>query len=39
MDGHDRHHHLGVDEDLGGPVGLEPHGAQGGSEGVAPAQV
>jgi hypothetical protein len=33
VDGHDRHHHLGVGEDLGGPVGLEPRGAQGRSEG------
>ena len=39
VDGHDRHHQLGVDEDLGGSVGLEPHGAQGGSEGGVPASL
>jgi hypothetical protein len=40
MDSHDRHHrHARVGQDLGGLVGLEPHGAQGGSEGVAPASL
>ena len=35
MDSHDRHHHdhVGVGQDLGGPVSLEGHRAQGGSEG------
>jgi hypothetical protein len=34
MDGHDRDHdHVGVGQDLGGPVSLEGHRAQGGSEG------
>jgi hypothetical protein len=29
MHGHDRHHDVGVGQDLGGPVGLKLHGAQG----------
>jgi hypothetical protein len=34
MDGHDRDHdHVGVGQDLGGPVSLEGHRGQGGSEG------
>ena len=34
VDGHDRQHdHARVGQDLGGPVGLEPHGTQGGGEG------
>ena len=36
MDGHDRHHHhVGVDQDLGGLVGLERHRAQGRGERIA----
>jgi hypothetical protein len=35
VDGHDRHHHLGVGQDLGGLVGLELYSAQGGGERVA----
>jgi hypothetical protein len=35
MDGHDRHHHIGVGQDLSGPVGLERHPAQYRSEGIA----
>jgi hypothetical protein len=37
MNGHDRpHHDVGVGQDLGGSVGLEGDGPQGGGEGVAP---
>jgi hypothetical protein len=35
MDGHNRHHHIGVNQDQGGPVGLERHRPQGRGEGVA----
>jgi hypothetical protein len=35
VDGHDRHHHLGVGQDLGGSVGLEGHRPQDGGEGGA----
>jgi hypothetical protein len=36
VDGHDRHHHhVGVGQDQGGPVGLEGHFLQGRGEGVA----
>jgi len=36
VDGHDRHHqNLRVDQNLGGPVGLEVHRAQRGGERVA----
>jgi hypothetical protein len=35
VDGHDRHHDLGVGQDLGGSVGLEGHRPQDGGEGVA----
>jgi hypothetical protein len=35
VDGHDRHHDLGVGEDLGGSVGLKGHRPQDGGEGVA----
>ena len=33
VDGHNRHHHLGVGQDPGGLVGLELYGAQGGVSG------
>jgi hypothetical protein len=35
VDGHDRHHDLGVGQDLGGSVGLEGDCPQDGGEGVA----
>jgi hypothetical protein len=35
VDGHDRHHDLGVGQDLGGSVGLERHRPQDGGQGVA----
>jgi hypothetical protein len=35
VDGHERHHHLGVGQDPGGSVGLEGHRAQGGGEWAA----
>ena len=36
VDGHDRHyHHVGVGQHLGGLVGLERHGPQGGGEGIS----
>jgi hypothetical protein len=35
VDGHDRHHHLRVGQNLGGAVSLEGHGAKGGGEGIS----
>ena len=33
VDGHDRHYHLRVGQDLGSSIGLEVHGTQGGARG------